>query len=704
MSRGVLRSLALWTGVFALVALPWLRVATHAAPAGYLHNAPDEWLVPWILAWVAHALATDPGHVLDANLNWPAPRQLAGIEHFASTQLIFAPVFWATGNAILATNVVTFLSYPLAAVAMERLLLALGCARVAAVVGGFVFALGPLRVPGNFMVVKYLNLYFPLIALALTRLRDRSTLGHAALVGAVTAAALFSSYYLAVMALFAAGVWAAFELFRPAPGRVRFVLLAAGATGAAVLLLAVASRAYLARPEAAAVDSPSTSQLALAFYAIPAREYLASGGRLPAVLAALGALGLLVPGGARRTFARGLVLVLVAHVLMVGPARNLNGTLVPLPYAAFAATPLRFFRSPARFVVLLGFGAALLAGAGLDVVARRLDRRGGALAVGAAGAAVLATRGLLLVGPSFEQFEPQTARIYDFVRSAALDQREGLLELPSIPGNFDRRRFPHGTEVEALLGSTRHWQPLVTGCHGCYPPPHAAVLADVLRRLPSSAALEDLVDLTHLRWIVLRPQAEWDRAGLGDQRKAYLNLARVTPVRASDGWLLLRVDRPVRHPAWFTALAAGWRPGQTVFGTPLAPLPAEGVRSTIAAPTVPGAPLAGWPLLLEVSIANLGTAAWPVVVPRDVPPAHTVGLRARWWPGRKDGEPVAQQDIALWRDVAPADVVLQQLILATPTAPGDYELEIAARQDAGPPFPPAANPPLALRLALVAPR
>ncbi len=108
-------SFAAYAIVHAVFATPWLCNATRAIPGTWWSSPTDERLVAWILAWVAHALATDPWHLFDANINYPAPGQLAGIEHFLSTQVVFGPVFWLTGNAILGANVAVLLSYPRAA-------------------------------------------------------------------------------------------------------------------------------------------------------------------------------------------------------------------------------------------------------------------------------------------------------------------------------------------------------------------------------------------------------------------------------------------------------------------------------------------------------------------------------------------------------------------------------------------------------------
>jgi hypothetical protein len=698
------RSFTVYSGIFFALALPWLRVATHAAPAGYPTNAADQWLVPWILAWVAHALATNPLHLFDANINHPAPAQLAGIEHFVSTQLVFAPVFWLSGNAILATNVTTLLSYPLAALAMDRLLVHLGCSRMAATAAALLFALGPLRLPANFMVIKYLNLYLPLTALALTRLRDTPTSRRALALAGAVALALLSSYYLAVMVLLAGAIWGLFELCRRGEGRTRYLLLALAATGAALLLFVGVSLPYLTRPEATATGGGEPSQVAMFARAAKASATTSAMGRFPIALAALGVLGLGTSAPyTRRLAARGLVVTFLAHALMFGPAAPFHGHTVALPFAAIAASPARFFRGPNRFAVVLGFGTALLTAAALEVVRQWVGRRVALATALAVIGIVLITRGPLLLGSEIEEYEPQTHPIHDAVREAARREGDGaLLELPSIPGYADRRRFPHGTQVEAMLGSTRHWQPLVTGCYGCYVPAHAPLLGVILAGLPKSGALDELVDLTHLRWILLRPESDWRAANVASQRTAYLALAGVRPVVERDGWTLLRVDRTARHPDWFPAVVAGARPGSTLLGTRLAPLPEDAARAAVWPTRVPPVVLAGWPLALPLGVRNSGTATWPAAIPLNVPSIYTVGLRARWAASSEPEKTLQEQTIALRRDVEPGGVMWQDVLLATPSEPGSYELEIGARQDHGAEFITPPSVPLRLRLNLIA--
>jgi hypothetical protein len=152
-------SLLGYLAVFGWLALPWLKEASHAIPSGGVGLPADEYLIAWVLAWVADALRTAPLTVFDAPINYPAPLQLTGTEHLFSFQLAFAPIYWLLDNAILATSVVVFLTYPLGAFVMQRLLLALQLSTDVAWTGGLLFALGYLRVPIAFHHLQYTNLF-----------------------------------------------------------------------------------------------------------------------------------------------------------------------------------------------------------------------------------------------------------------------------------------------------------------------------------------------------------------------------------------------------------------------------------------------------------------------------------------------------------------------------------------------------------------
>jgi hypothetical protein len=686
--------------LFVVLALPWLRASADAVPFGNPFAFADDarfWV--WQLGWVAHAMATDPSGVLDANINHPAPAQLTSSEHLASTQLLSVPAIWLTGNPVLVANAIVWFSYPLAAWATYRLLLALGCDALVAWTGGLVLALGPLRVPANLEVIHYLNGYLPLAALAIHRLRDRPVARRALALFLVLTAAVASGYYLAAMLAVAAASWTAIELARPLPARGRFLVHAAlAAAGAAAILLAI-SIPYFGRPELAvgqdvgglqAVHLDSLSVRGLATYV----QLLF--GAIPIALAVFG-LGAIVLGDAvaRRLAVAGLVLT-AAGLVVVFPS--------DLVVEAVAASPLRFLRAGFRFATVAGLGTTLLAAAFFETVRARLGRRTGRAAAAVAAVLVVVTLGAALSGTRRDRIAAagDDRPIYEAVGRATSDDAGALLELPLVDAHPERRgrTLPLGQlESDDMVGSLAHWLPLVMG-HSGYPPIHRGVLLETVRRFPSADALDELVDLTHVRWLLLRPRDYWSDATLPER---VLGLPGVARAFERDGWVLARVERPVRRPGWYEAIAAGYRPGRTVLGTPLERLPeADAVGVVDPAQPLPDAMRPGTVVLLDLRVRNAGTRAWPVVVPASAPPTHTVRLRARWTPmgDDREQEPSPVEPIRLRRDVPPGDTLAQAIPVRTPAEPGVYELVVALEQDAGATFAAAGNAPLRARLVV----
>ena len=105
-------ALALWW----LWPLPSL-MATHSAY--FSAESPlvvaDFYLIVWTLAWGAHALVSAPWGLFHANAFHPSTLSLAYSEHLLGDAPLFAPVYWATGNAILATNVFILATFVLSA-------------------------------------------------------------------------------------------------------------------------------------------------------------------------------------------------------------------------------------------------------------------------------------------------------------------------------------------------------------------------------------------------------------------------------------------------------------------------------------------------------------------------------------------------------------------------------------------------------------
>ncbi|HZR82435.1 MAG TPA: hypothetical protein VFD92_15180 [Candidatus Binatia bacterium] len=696
----LLASAVAYAAVFAVLAWPWLRVANDSLPRSRgtpFVYADDARFIAFVVGWVAHAVAHEPLRLYDAPIHHPAPLQLAGSEHFLASQLVAGPVFWATGNAVLAANAAALVSYPAAAVAAQALLLELGAAAGPAWVGGLLFALGPLRVPASLQILQYLNVFLPLLAWAITRLRRRPSRARAAVLAVCLTIGALSSYHMAAMLAVVGAVWAALALLDPAPGRGLFAQRAIAASAVALAAVAVVSIPYFVRPEAhdaallgtLGIRQPGTVADTVKWFAVLAPILFGA----PALALAAAGLAIALTRGsptARRLARWGALLVLVGGVLMLPPE--------PVR-AAIDHSPLRFLRAPWRFVAVAGLGTAMLATALLEWLGSR------SVALGRAGLALAAALALFHGRRLVENgVDPIPALAFDrplyeaVARAASAGGSGPLLELPvrDAAGEGARSDVPRAlTDPDAMVGVTLHGQPLVTGRTG-YAPAHRRMIDEMILRLPSGDALQELVDATHLRWLLLRPEGYWDRIAV---RRRLLALPGVAPVLERDGWTLARVDLPPGREGWYRAIAHPDPRRASPLGTPLAPLP-EGAAAEVAVSGLPSALRAGSIVPMDVEVVNAGTAPWPV--PAFVGVRLGVFVAAIWRPVA-GGEPPPGQSFTLPRDLAPGERASESVLLKVPPAPGEYELEVLVKQWDGARFTAPANRPFRMRVA-VAPR
>lgn len=697
-------------GAYALVlvVLLWSKLGVLATELPRDPNFYDAQLITWILSWVAHAALDPVATVFDANINFPSPAQLTGSDYFLSSQLLFAPLWWATGNPVLAVNLTTLATYWLAALCCERLLRAVGCRADVAFVCGLVFMLGPLQTPFNVHVLQYPIFLLPLLALALARLRERPDLARAAVVALVFSCGLLASMYAAVLLGVAALLWAAFELARPLPGRASFLALGLAAALVAALPLFAVLPSYLARAATQSLHEPTSLGSSMG-------DVLADPALLPLVVARLrieialvvlalpGLVGL-VRGDAvaRRLVPVGLACVVVAILLGGGVPTALRGTI--------AEDLFRFLRYTHRFGVVLSFGGTLLLAAGLTTVAGWLPARLARLVAVLVLVLVLVGKGSSLGGAATSEAVAlgRDRGVHATVAEVVAANGPGpILQLPRYGHRFAGEGDRELLDLDAMLASTLHWQPLVTGYTG-HQPAQSLLVRDLVRVLPNADALADLIDITHLRWILLRPADFWpaDRPRAPVERGLRASPA-IGQVWEIADWLLLQVVRAPQHESWFDAVASGHGGPRTVLGTPLAPLAAgSDVATVLAATELPERLVVKQLAQVELRIANLGSATWPVsaapnpglvldltaaaVVPRTL----TVQLVERWI---RAGDPTGSAPgrlIALRRDVAPGEVLRQKVLLIAPPEPGRYRLELSLEQLDGATFTTAGNRPL----------
>ncbi len=703
-SRSLLVAAASYVVVFGVLAAPLLRDFGERIPVG--PNLNDENLIVWILSWVSHALGTDPRLVFDANINFPARGQLTGSDHFFTSQLLFGPLFGLTRNPILSANLTALATYPLAALAMQRLLLRVGCAPSTAWTIGLVFALGPRRVPFNLHILQYANLFLPLVALCLVRLRDAPTWKHAASLALVFGLGILSSFYMAVLLALTALVWGIASWLQRGRDRARFVAFGLLAGVGASCVAAVLIAPYFGRLG----GSPRvlhTYEVTLGVLLDAVRGRLPGASKDPLGVLAIVSILVTIVGAwrgvqaARRCVLPALVLALGGLILMPG---------LPQPLDVWIGdTPLRFFAYPVRFQILFGFAAALFLAAALETVGVWAGRRSGQwAAVGLLGF-VLYAEGASFADDTMYRVPALTenASVYEQVRKLAREHGEGpLLELPlngRRPGD-DRQA---SLEPDGMVGSTIHWLPLISAYTG-YQPVHRPLVFSIIRALPLRGVVRELIDMTGLRWVLVRPRAYWAEEGDRYDKvvRGLLRAPEVERIWKLEGWLIVQLAHTPEPSEWTRALVAGEVDGSTMLGTPRRPLAGDEAvgrvqlarrRTKFAKP--------GDDYRFVVWVTNLGNATWPVVVtPQkavllqgmvaiDRLQKHSVVLVARWVRLDADRTPVATTEtlVALRRDVRPGDTLAQKLLLLVPEEPGAYRFELSLRQLEGAEFDSPGN-------------
>ena len=616
----------------------------------------DARLIVYVLAWVSRALCSGAAHLYDPPVGYPAPGALTGSEHFLGAQLLFTPIAVLTRNVVLGANLTTLASYWAAAFVPFLLMRRHGFGVVAAMTAGIVTAFGPLQVPADVHQLQFPAWGVPLVLLAGTVAAAvpsrRATIGFA---GALTLACL-TSYQLAANVVMATALLAAFQPLGRRPCTVYVAALAVAM--AALLAVSLPYVARLREPGVAEtahmIMGPNSGAMMAHFVATEVDPWWAA-------LGVAGAAAGLVMRPTRRIAMLAIALAVWGTILACGWSTTIGDRVVPLPYALFAKLPGAMAVQPPRFLLLTGAGLGILAGCAVAGVRGVLGGERAASAVTMMLMAAAAAHGIAA-------FAPPATTCLPIARSVP----ESYAWLAAHPGGavLDARGahpLQSGALVDAasaMLGSLVHGHPVLE-IHSHHVPPGSS-LVNRLAHAPTRASLEALVDMTRLRWILLRPRA-------GEARDdPWTTLPGVVPAATLPDGRIYEVRIAPRH-AWFDALSAGPRPDRTLLGTPLASVAdprARLVASRLAA-TVPPASS----LFVPITVTNEGATAWPVSVPSDAEDPRTVAVHARW-----DGPVAHGQSIALPYDVEPGASIEVPARLATPPTPGRYTLTLDVAQ------------------------
>src|SRR3954468_22533285 len=158
----------------------------------------DIYFNMWRLQWIAHALATSPTHLFDANIFYPEPRTLLFSDAMLVQGVIAAPLIWLGVRPVLVHNLMLLGAIVFSAMAMFALVRYLTGSRGAALLAGTIFAFAPYRFEHIMHMELQWTMWTPLAFLALHRTFDTGRLRHGLVLGAAVVLQMLSSVYYGV--------------------------------------------------------------------------------------------------------------------------------------------------------------------------------------------------------------------------------------------------------------------------------------------------------------------------------------------------------------------------------------------------------------------------------------------------------------------------------------------------------------------------
>jgi dolichyl-phosphate-mannose-protein mannosyltransferase len=513
-ARFVTLALVVFTALTAVMTYPQVL---HMKDG--VHDPGDPLMVTWVLSWVAHQLPRAPAHLFDANIFYPERNTLAYSETLVVPGLFAAPLQWAGVHPIVVYNLVFLSGFAISGVGVALLVRRLTGHAGAALVAGLIFAFPPYRIDHYAHLQLQQTQFVPLALWAFHRLLDTGRWRDGVLLGACVAGQMLSCmYYGLFLVPYMTVVCGVMLLAEKRLPRRRLVALGVAAIVAAVLMVPAARaylgaravvgergrqevadgsarlRNYLAPPEANALYGvvfnrftdperrlfPGFVAIALAIAGVwPRRDRAGSG---PADRES-------GPGRDRRVRLAYALGLLLAFDVSLG----FNGLIYRGLYDYFL--PFRALRIPARMGIMVSFSLAVLGGYGALRIAERFGapraRQAVLLALGLAILAEYASKPLKLWMPPAAP--PQVYA--DIVRDRGDSPTAVLFEFPT----------GHMEDPEYLYYSVFHWQTLVNGYSGFFPPSYQKVVR-ATANFPDSVSF-DAIKSHGARYLVVH--GEW---------------------------------------------------------------------------------------------------------------------------------------------------------------------------------------------------
>lgn len=513
--------------------------------ANTVEDKQDALLNTWIIAWVGHALITDPLNLFNANIFYPYPNTLAYSETLLPQGLFALPFNLAFDNTILGYNLVLLASFLLAAYAMYLFVFDLTRSRGAGIIAGTIFAFNPYNL-GNLAQVQLLSFgWMPLAMMWLRKILTedgrRKTkdgiLSQFAIRNSLLFVFFFSlqalaSFYYAFLAGLGVAlyiIW--FFITHRAPRTpfyvLRFTRLAVASTLIALIIVPffmpyLQVQREMGFERKVSESEPFSASLKLYTQVAPQnvlygnllapKELIYNGGYpldnlFPGILAVvLAIVGIAASKNRAKWFY--VLLLTFAFLLSLGPRLYLSPTTptnIVLPYHwLYDVFPLmKALRAPVRFDALVMFALAVLAGLSFPRITEHASRFT---------FYVLHFTPLLI---AFEYFALPAARITpvpvwneipEYVRWLRQQSPGVILELPMIASDPTQ---PLDLTTQYL--STYHWHRTPDGYSG-FNPPRRGEIAYEMRSFPSERAFS-LIQALDVKYLIMHHSASLEAHG-----------------------------------------------------------------------------------------------------------------------------------------------------------------------------------------------
>ncbi len=552
----------LWAVLIGFVLVAWMTqpTMTRLTSVGRLDTNDGRYAI-WNVAWIGHALTTDPASILDANIYWPHTGTLAYSEMNLVAGVFGLPWYAITGSPLAALNGSVFIALVLAFVLMWLLVRRLTRSPAAAYVSAVAFTFSPFvsaRTPHIQLLMVFV---YPLIFLAFHRLQERPTVGRGVELGATLAIGALACGYYGIYGGCALGL-AALILAR----RVRAYWIALGtAVVSAGVFIAPVFYAFTVARDASGSTALERGEEA-ARWSANISAWLASSAAahawwLPALQAWSPWTEVLFPGAITIALAvcalvtlrrapydaRVLVTYLAVAIAACWASFGPDAGLYRLIEATVPGVGL--LRAPSRFGSTVIFALAVVAGFGATYLAT--GRRWLAPVLALALLAELGVRTPEWGWPSWPLREvPPLSPAY--ARLAAMP-RAPMVEYP-----FPYVRSDYHNHGRAMFWSTYHWQPMVNGYSDVVPPDFDAI-ARPINGFPDEPSFDIMRErgVRYVLWHIDTYNAS-SRAVLETRLAAYAPFLRPL-VRTPEDWLFEIVDYPsastVDRPAGDAAAA-----------------------------------------------------------------------------------------------------------------------------------------------------